>query len=158
MQYTIRQLAESEYPLLKDFLYECIFVPPGATPPDKSILQHPELQVYIDGFGRQPEDYCLVAESDQQLIGAAWVRIMEDYGHVDQKTPSLALSVFKSYRGQGVGTALMKELLKDLKAKGYEQTSLAVQKANYACKMYQSLGYEIVREKDEEFIMVKKLG
>ncbi len=34
--------------------------------------------------------------------------------------------------------------------------SLAVQKANYAVRMYKQLGFEIVCESGEEFIMVYK--
>ena len=37
---------------------------------------------------------------------------------------------------------------------GYKKTSLAVQKENYAVKMYKNVGFEIVDENDEEYIMV----
>jgi len=85
------------------------------------------------------------------------VRIMNDYGHIDDETPSLAMSLYKEYRGLGIGTALLKRLLIVLREKGYNKTSLAVQKANYALKMYQNLGYEIVDENEEEYIMVNYL-
>lgn len=41
-----------------------------------------------------------------------------------------------------------------LKERGYIQSSLAVQKANYAVKMYKKVGFQIVEEKGEEYIMV----
>ena len=50
MEYTIRKMKQSEYPLLEDFLYEAIFVPEGMKPPARSILQTPELQVYTADF------------------------------------------------------------------------------------------------------------
>ena len=53
MDYKIRKIKETEYPLLKDFLYEAIFVPDGVEPPPKSIVDAPELQVYISGFGSE---------------------------------------------------------------------------------------------------------
>lgn len=81
-------------------------------------------------------------------------RIMNDYGHIDDATPSFAISLYKEYRGIGIGTALMKEMLCILKQRGYKQTSLAVQKANYAVDMYKKVGFEIVDENDEEYIMV----
>lgn len=34
------------------------------------------------------------------------------------------------------------------------KTSLAVQKANYAVTMYKNVGFEIIDENDEEYIMV----
>lgn len=44
-----------------------------------------------------------------------------------------------------------------LKNQGYKQASLAVQKANYAVRMYKKVGFEIVDQNDEEFIMVGRL-
>lgn len=78
MEYIIRKMKQSEYPLLEDFLYEAIFVPEGMTPPARSILQTPELQVYTADFGSQTADQALAAEADGKLVGAVWVRIMND--------------------------------------------------------------------------------
>lgn len=157
MDYVIRPIKESEYPLLDEFIYEAIFVPKDVSVPEKSIINNPSLQVYIAGFGMKKDDYCVVAEVNNQVVGAAWVRIMNDYGHIDDETPSLAISLYKQYRGLGIGTALMKRLLIVLKEKGYNRTSLDVQKANYALKMYQNVGYEIVDENEEEYIMINYL-
>ena len=99
----------------------------------------------------------MVAEADGQIIGAVWVRIMNDYGHIDNNTPSFAISVYKDYRGLGTGTDLMKEMLRVLKARGYKQASLSVQKANYAVRMYQKVGFQIVDENEEEYIMLCQL-
>ena len=156
MDYTIRAIKETEYPLLEDFLYEAIFVPEGAEPPPRSILNTQELQVYIESFGTQMHDKALIVETDK-VIGAVWVRIMNDYGHIDNKTPSFAISLYKKYRGHGIGTEMMKKMLDILRACGYEKASLAVQKANYAVKMYHNVGFEIVDENEEEYIMVNHL-
>ena len=154
MEYKIRQMNNTEYPLLNDFLYEAIYVPTGIEPPPKTVIYSPELQVYIADFGKIDHDIALVAEVNQKIIGAVWVRIMNDYGHIDNTTPSLAMSVFKEYQGLGVGTALLEELIATLKSKGYSQVSLWVQKDNYAVKMYQKVGFTILKEVDEEYIMV----
>ena len=45
MDYRIRKIRQEEYDLLKDFLYEAIFVPEGAQAPPKDIINQPELQV-----------------------------------------------------------------------------------------------------------------
>ena len=60
MEYIIREIKEAEYPLLKDFLYEAIFVPEGVEPPPKSIVNTPELQVYIEDFGASVHDKALI--------------------------------------------------------------------------------------------------
>ncbi len=154
MNYKIRSILEGEVSLLPDFLYEAIFVPEGMSAPPKSILNQPELQVYITDFGKKKDDIGLVAEVDQKVVGAVWVRIMNDYGHVDNDTPSFAISLYKDYRGFGIGTNLMKEMLRILKDRGYKQASLAVQKANDAVRMYQKTGFEIIDENKEEYIML----
>ena len=53
-----RELRDGEKELLKDFLYEAIFIPKGADPPDRSIVDLPELAVYYKGFGSGKADNC----------------------------------------------------------------------------------------------------
>ena len=118
-----------------------------------SIVEKPELLVYYEGFGSGEADYCLVAEDENMVVGAVWTRIMNDYGHVDDDTPSLAISLYKEYRGRGIGTQMMKQILILLRENGYEKVSLSVQKANYAVRMYEKLGFQTVNENDEEYIM-----
>ncbi len=156
-RFSIRSLRPDERGLLKVFLYEAIFIPEGAAPPQEDIVEKPELRVYTDDFGAGHGDNCLVAVDGDKAVGAVWTRIMNDYGHIDDETPSFAISLYREYRGQGIGTALMKEMLCLLKAKGFKQASLAVQKANYAVRMYEKLGFHTVGENDEEFIMVCEL-
>ena len=153
MEYNIREMKKTEYLILKDFLYEAIFVPEGVLPPDK-VVNLPELQVYTAGFGSTKDDLCLVAEVGDKIVGAVWVRIMDDYGHVDDETLSLAMSLYKEYRNLGIGTDLLMTMLKLLKSKGYEKVSLSVQKSNYAVSMYKKAGFEVIDENEEEYIMI----
>lgn len=157
MNYIIRELKEEEYPLLEDFLYEAIFQPDEANLVPKSILQKPELRVYIDDFGKQKDDFCFCAEVDQRVIGLVWVRNIKGYGSIDEVTPEFAISLYKEYRGYGIGTELMKKMLDYLKQAGYCKASLAVQKVNYALKVYQKVGFQIVDENEDEYIMIHYL-
>lgn len=157
VEYLIRKISQEEYGVLEDFLYEAIFIPKGVPAPPRSILKAPELQVYTAGFGKKKDDLGFVAEADKKIIGAVWTRIMQDYGHIDEKTPSFAIALYKEYRNLGIGTAMMKEMLRLLKQQGYKRASLAVQKANAAVRMYQRAGFKIIQEKDEEYIMVYEL-
>ena len=50
MDYRIRPMQPSEYPLLRDFLYQAIYFPEGTPPPPRSILQSPDLRVYIQNL------------------------------------------------------------------------------------------------------------
>ena len=58
---------------------------------------------------------------------------------------------------QLIGSQLMVKMLGLLKCQGYERASLAVQKENYAVKMYEGLGFRTTKETDEEFIMAIEL-
>ncbi len=156
MHYIIRDMKPEEYPLLSDFLYEAIFIPEGMQKPDRTVIHQPELALYIEDFG-QADDICLVADAGVTVAGAIWSRIMNDYGHVGEDTPSLAIALFEEYRNQGIGTVLMKAMLQRLKEAGYRQVSLSVQKANYALRMYEKAGFRTVRENPEECVMVREL-
>ena len=142
---------------MDDFLYEAIFVPDGMVAPPRSIIEQEDLQVYVRNFGKKPDDHCLVAECDGMIVGAVWVRIMDDYGHIDNNTPSLAISLYKDYRNRGIGTRLLLQMLDLLRQKGYGQVSLSVQKANYALRMYQKAGFEVIADKGDEVLMNRTL-
>ena len=157
-KYIIREMQPKEYPLLENFLYEAIFQRDEENLLPKSIIKEPALNIYIENFGNAPGDFCFCAEISGAVVGAAWVRIIKGFGHVDDKTPEFAVSLYKEHRGQGIGTALMREMLKHLSEKGYKKTSLAVQKDNYALKMYENLGFRRCDENAEEYIMEYKLN
>ncbi len=154
MDYNIREMRITEYALLVDFLYEAIFQRDETNLVPKSIIERPELQVYIQNFGDKKDDYCLCAEVEDKMIGAVWVRNIQGYGNIDSVTPEFAISLYKKYRGHGIGTEMMQKMLDYLKHSGYSKTSLAVQKDNYAVRMYLNVGFQIVSENEEEYIMV----
>ena len=151
MEIKIRKIKN---PLLEDYLYDAICIPEGIQPPNKSIINNEELQVYIKDFGTKKDDICFLAEAEHEVVGAVWMRIMNDYGHIDDETPSLAISVKKAYRGLGIGTKLMETILKVASEQGYQRVSLSVQKANPALRLYQRLGFQIIKENEEEYLMV----
>jgi ribosomal protein S18 acetylase RimI-like enzyme len=157
----IRPIVENEISLLETFLYESIFIPEGIDPPPFEIIKTPEIFVYIEDFGKQKDDFCLVAEINGKIVGAVWIRILagevKGFGNIDSETPEFAISVLKEYRNQGIGAELMRQMIGYLKSKDYKQTSLAVQKTNYAVRMYQKVGFEIVKDIEPEYIMVLKL-
>lgn len=154
MNCSIRELLISEKAILDTFLYHAIYIPKGVAQPSFDIIYQPDLQVYVKDFGEHKGDVCYVAECEGKIIGAVWARIMNDYGHVSDDMPSLAISLLPEYRNNGIGTALMKKILSSLRELGYKGVSLSVQKQNYACSMYRKLGFKAIQEKDEEYIMV----
>ena len=97
-----------------------------------------------------------MAEVDKKVVGAVWVGIADEYGHMDDETPSFSISLYKEYRNKGIGTALMKKMLQLLKEKGYKRASLGVNKENYAVSMYKNVGFEIIGDgaDETEYLMV----
>ena len=158
----VREMQEPDYACLPEFLYQAVFVPEGTAPPPRSIINDPKIFVYIRDFGKQKGDLGIAAEQDGQIIGAAWTRIIPAYGHIDNETPELAVSVLPEFRGYGTGTKLMKKLFGVLRREGFRRTSLSVHKENPAVRFYQRLGYEIsdIESADEyrtDCIMIKEL-
>jgi len=157
----IREIQPAEYSFLEDFLYNAIYIPLGEELPAREIIFAPEIYIYIKDFGGK-DDCGVVAEQDGKIIGAAWTRIIPAYGHIDNETPELAISVLPEWRGKSVGNKMMERLFDLLRERGYGQTSLSVQKNNPAVRFYERLGYEITGERidhadNEDYLMMKKL-
>lgn len=161
MDYIIRDIREDEHPLLEEFLYQAIYVPEGFEDAiSRSIVcEDPRCRAAYEGFGTRPDDRALVAETDGQVVGACWVRTTGEYGHIDDATPSFSISLLAPFRGQGIGTALMSQMLDHLRCAGYDRASLSVQKENLAVRLYERLGFRIVGNgvDDSEWLMVHEL-
>lgn len=149
----IRPIKQEELLLLTEFLYEAIHQTDRANPVPRTILQSPSLWSYIDRFGSQKDDHCLVAEEDGIIVGAIWVRCIKSYGYIADHVPEIVISVYPQYRKKGIGTALLAAMLNLLSEKGYPQTSLSVQKDNDAVSMYRKAGFQIYKETQQEYIM-----
>lgn len=163
---TITAMEPEEYPLLAEFLYQAIHVPPGTPTSDRSVVELPELRRYIEGFGR-PDDACMVARNGlpngSQVVGAAWARIFPNnaagYGTIDTATPEVSISLFPDWRDQGIGRCLMTVLLAQLRTDGHTAASLSVQRTNInALHLYESLGFTTISEHDGELVMRKSLA
>jgi len=140
--------------------YTALHVPEGAEPFPKSIIEEPSLAKYIANWGRT-DDIALVAESEGELIGAVWCRLLKEfergYGYVDDNTPELSLAIKDGFRNQGLGSRLMEQAFEALKNKGFQQVSLSVDKDNQAVNLYKRLAFEIVKDEDTAFTMKKIL-
>ncbi len=158
----IREIEKDEVGKLTDLLYEAIYQPDKSNIIPRSILKCPEIAAYINCFGSRKDDYCLVAHLKSVIVGAVWVRIIygdiRGFGNIDAYTPEFAISLYDDYRNKGIGTLLMLEMIRHLKEKGYKQASLSVNKNNYALKIYLKLGFEIIKENDEDLLMLLKLN
>ncbi|AOY84192.1 GNAT family N-acetyltransferase [Moorena producens JHB] len=109
----------------------------------KAVKTHPILLKYVAGWGKVG-DTGIVAMLDQHPLGAAWLRLWDGetkgYGYFDDATPELATGVLPEYRGQGIGTQLLKQII--VVARGnFPAISLSVRPDNPAVNLYQRFGF-----------------
>ena len=120
-------------------------------------LDHPSLEPYRDGWGR-PGDLGVVAEVDGAVVGAAYCRLTRGYGYVDERTPEVTIGVDESYRGRGIGTALLGALAERARGRGFERLSLSVEPSNPARRLYERAGYrEIGVDEGGSIVMLLEL-
>lgn len=153
------ELTKEDQQFLWDMLYLAIYVHKGKEPYPREIVKVPEIALYASNWGRK-HDYGLVA-IDQETgnkIGLAWYRLFpsdsKGFGFVNKETPELAMSVLKEYQGKGIGTILLRELL-DKAAEHYSSISLSVDLENYACKMYEKVGFTKVEIVNDSVTLIK---
>ena len=158
MEYLIRHMRSDEWPLLEEFLYEAVFVPEGfeGEVPRSVVCDDPKCRAAYIGFGSLPDDRAIVAEVAGEVIGACWVRTTNEYGHIDDATPSFSISLYGPYRNNGIGTAMMTLMMEELRDAGYARASLSVQKENPALRLYERMGFRIIGNgfDDTEWLMV----
>lgn len=103
-------------------------------------LDHPVLAPYRDAWGREG-DLGVIAEADGRAVGAAYCRLTQGYGFVDEHTPEVTIGVDAAYRGRGVGGRLLEALAGLARANGHARLSLSVEPANPARRLYARAGY-----------------
>lgn len=59
----IKKLETAEYEILEDMLYESVYQHDKNNLIPREVVNIPEVRVYIDKFGEQKDDYCLVGKN-----------------------------------------------------------------------------------------------
>ena len=150
----VRPADTADQDFITEMLYEALFVPPGGSAFDRSIVDDVELAGYHHRFGTRPGDVGRIAvDRDGSPVGAAWVRRLNGYGFVDDRTPELSVAVVESRRGSGVGAALLDSLLDAV-----PRVSLSVDRRNPALRLYERLNFDVVREDGEPGLVMLREG
>jgi ribosomal protein S18 acetylase RimI-like enzyme len=146
----IRPGGARDVPFLRDMLRHAFY---WRTPVGD---REPPLTRYVNSWGRQG-DRALIAIDEFVPVGAAWYRLFTKddagFGFVDERTPELAIAVVPSRRGRGFGHELLSGLLERAREDGFDAISLSVARDNPAVALYESYGFERVREDDGAFVM-----
>jgi ribosomal protein S18 acetylase RimI-like enzyme len=146
----IRSAKAEDIGFLKAMLFEAFFWDATTERPTFSAFgRHPEFTKLLSGWGRRG-DRGVIAEDDGRRLGAAWFRLwtteLHSYGFVDAATPEIGMAVLPIYRRQGIGRALLKELITRARVDRFPCLSLSVSPVNPARALYESLGFQKVGE------------
>lgn len=137
MDYTIRPLSSKDEPIVWDMLQY------AAQESSLEALQHPLLAHYAAGWGRSG-DMGYGAWHEATPIGAAWLRLWSEedkgFGYIHDDIPELSIGVAPEYRGQGIGTRLLTQLLNAAKG-NFPAVSLSVRGDNPAVHLYTRIGF-----------------
>jgi GNAT superfamily N-acetyltransferase len=120
-------------------------------------LAEPRLGRYLAGWGRAGDAGVLALDERDQPIGAAWYRLFAHdqpgYGFLAESIPELSIAVRPSFRGRGVGTALLNALVRLARDEGHAALSLSVEPDNPARKLYERVGFRKVGSKGGSWTM-----
>jgi ribosomal protein S18 acetylase RimI-like enzyme len=154
----IREIRPDDYAFLGQLLYQALYSPTKPLP--LAIINEPGLAQYVTFFG-QAGDEGVVLTVEGHVVGAAWTRLWtgttRGYGFVDASTPELAMALEPAFRGKGYGQRMLLQLMAQLQAQAYRQLSLSVHKHNRALHLYQRLGFQVVREEEGTYTMLRKI-
>ncbi len=142
---TIRPLMPQEASFLREMIYEAMYIPAEEEHPPREIVDQPPIRKYIADWGRYG-DAAWVATANDALVGAAWYRLFSEddpgYGFLNAQTPEISIALRPGFRDQGVGSKLLKTLLRHAAGEGFEAVSLSVDVRNPATRLYTRLGFE----------------
>lgn len=162
MKYKIRLGKTNDIEFLREMLFEAVYWRPGIKrPPIKQGLSHPDISKILYGWGRKG-DTAIIAESPEgRCIGAAWYRFWTDeihsFGYVNKESPELGMAVVGEYRGKGIGSVLLKELIDVAAEKGIKKISLSVENDNPAVHLYRRHGFKKIGSLDNSWTMVTEM-
>lgn len=147
--YHIRVAGREDESFLREMLYESLYVPEGEKPFSRDILEEPFMKKYVENWGRTGDLGYLAVNAEGKPVGSIHIRYFDEgnkgFGYVSDNIPELGMALLPEYRGQGLGTALMKELFKGMKARGIEKVSLSVAPENEpAIRLYERFGFQEV--------------
>ena len=152
-RYEIRPLTTSDKELVKEVVYQAIYVPKDHPPPTRAIFENKDIKKYYQHWGRKG-DYglALIHKASEQPVGGVFIRYypkdQAGYGFVSEAIPELSIGLLPDHRDLGQGTRLLNALMVHLKGTNCQGVSLSVDAKNRAYRLYKKLGFKTVREQN----------
>ena len=155
----LRPLVAEDQDVLWDIFHVALWDPPPAPLRPREILQHPEVRIYAEDWGKREGDVGVMAEVDGKVAGACWVRLVKGgkgLSYMDDETPQLGIGLFPEFQHKGHGEPLMRAALEAAARAGYRRVALSVHPENPAQKLYLRCGFEQVDVRRTYLVMVRE--
>jgi ribosomal protein S18 acetylase RimI-like enzyme len=111
------------------------------------VREHTDLFRYVKDWGKNDDLGFVVMDShagDECYLGAVWLRLFSSndrgFGYIEDGIPELAMAVSPEYRGNGIGTKLLMQMIESAR-NIYPAISLCVRANNPAINLYQRAGF-----------------
>ncbi|MEU4490001.1 GNAT family N-acetyltransferase [Streptomyces purpurascens] len=161
--YSLRIATADDAGFLTDMLVAAVNWDPAREAVGRDcVLRDRHTAHYVEGWPRRGDLGVIAVETGGQPIGAAWLRLFSSddpgYGFVGEDVPELSVGVLPSWRGQGVGRALLTELARRAVEHGFARISLSVERANRARRLYAAEGFTTVESGPGSDTMVMVLS
>lgn len=154
--WSIQEITPDDQAFLFDMLYEAVYVDPGTPKPGREVLELPEISKYVKNWGQNGDFGLLALDEAGKKAGAVWLRYFpssnKGYGFVSEDIPELSIAVSEAHRGMGLGTVLMKKILKQT-IETTPSISLSVHENNPAIRLYSRLGFYRCGILDDSIVM-----
>ena len=162
MDYLIRALTSADESIVWEMLQYA-----AQQPSIESVRSQPYLARYAMDWGRTG-DLGYAAYLNELPIGAAWLRLWlgEDkgFGYISDDIPELGFAVLPDYRGRGIGTQLLKQVLHTARDR-FPSVILSVRSDNPVLRLYERSGFvpapgfdQIDRADSTSFTMICQLA
>ncbi len=159
-RYELEELLKSHQDFVKEIVYQAIYVAPGQPTPSRKILNSTDIRKYHEHWGKKGDfGLLLVHYPNEQPVGGAFVRYYPKdkagYGFVSEKIPELNIALLPDHREKGEGTKLLTALIRKLKTQGHPGISLSVDRQNPAMKLYEKLGFKVVKDEGNPTMLLR---
>ncbi len=128
-------LRSSEQKILKDMLKFAY--------PSNSL----DLKKHSEFYGLKSTDLGLYALVDNEIAGAIWLRKYEN-----DEIPMMSVAIVPKYKGEGIGSYMMKQFLQEAGAL-YDKVTIDISHKQKSIKFYEKFGFY----KINDFVLAKKL-
>ena len=93
-------------------------------------------------------DFGILDYEAGNVRAVAWLVFLPEenpgYGFVNADTPELCVTTFDEFRGQGIGSVVLSELIHIARSREITGISLSVEDGNHARHLYERFGFQIV--------------